>query len=152
MRFCPRCQNRMGRRTSGAAGVEHVCPIDFTVEPGRPVDLRLRGGGGADHSARVASLHRSTLQHAARDPATARVARPCPDCKLPYLRQVIVGEDAAAVFFLCDCGWQMAAKDYDEELTSEALLKKLADRGDASVPAPARPPAAGESESKGEEA
>jgi len=113
MRFCPGCGNVMGRQMG--AGIVFVCEVDGTTVQGGVADLRFGGGGGDDHSTRVADLHQATLQHAARDPTTTRVAHPCPDCNLPYLRQAVVGAESATVFYLCDCGFSSAAKDYPED-------------------------------------
>ncbi len=105
-------------------GVVFVCPIDGQTVEGTPQDLRL-GGGGGDQAAWVAELHSSTLQHAGRDPATKRVAKPCPDCSLPYLRQVVLGSADRVVWYLCDCGFRTPSADYDESSSSADALEKL---------------------------
>ena len=107
------------------SGVGFICRHDGTSMGYRPQDLRLAGGGGEGHSSRVADLHKATLRHAANDPTTARVPYPCPDCKLPYLRQVIVGERSASAFYVCTCGYEVSGKSYGDGRSSEKELAAL---------------------------
>jgi hypothetical protein len=127
MKFCPLCNNRMEKIPTDE-GIVFRCLIDGEEIKGLPGDHRL-GGGGGDQAAWMAQLYSSTLQHSSRDPATKRVPRPCPDCKLPYLRQVILGRDDLVVWYLCECGYQTPSAEYDESKTSEKALADLEKTG-----------------------
>lgn len=101
MRFCPKCDLCMRRRTASGK-VVYWCPCGVE-EPGDASDARI--GGNVLGAGQTPMIYYHLIRTASFDRTNQLVERQCPNCPLDYMTQIRVG-DAEIIIYTCKCGHQ----------------------------------------------
>lgn len=108
MKFCNLCGSRLNANTlRGELNFE--CENCLNQTPSNPEDS-LRSE--VKHRTEQDTEKYGVMEdNAGFDVAGLRVEKKCPQCKLPYLTQIYVGESYISKY-VCECGYKVLSKDY----------------------------------------
>lgn len=103
MKFCDVCQAIM-KPALGALHVQYNCDRCMNSAAGSAEDTLLAEGYKDSHELQR-EKHQAFIEESAFDAAGNKVSRECPQCKMPYMTLVLIGENLTKMY-TCTCGYR----------------------------------------------